>query len=390
MIKAQFDICTAYLNADLLDIIFMEQPEGFQDIQWPLYVCLLLNSLYGLKQSARRWNKTFDKFAQQFNLLPSVADPCVYYSNDVQHPEKVETILGIFVDDGFVCSTDVDKLESILQYLDRVFKITRGDMGYYIGLEVHQDQHLGPTFLHQHRYIQHTLQRFGLADSYSVSTPADPNVILSIVPDESETTKLLSVPYKEAIGCLMFISLLTRPDITYAVNNAAKFCEKPRNIHWTAVKRILRYLKGTLDFGIVYQRTSTTPKLTRFCDADYGGDIDTRRSRSGYVFKLGSSLIAWSSQGQKCTTQSTTEAEYIVACMATKEAIWLRRLLQSIGYTQTDPTPLFGDNQSAIRLVKNPEYVQNTLTSNIILSVKSLKAERSTFLTFQQTTSLLT
>lgn len=158
----------------------------------------------------------------------------------------------------------------------------------------------------------------------------------------------------------MFISLLTRPDITYAVNNAAKFCEKPRNIHWTAVKRILRYLKGTLDFGIVYQRTSTTPKLTGFCDADYGGDIDTRRSRSGYVFKLGSSLIAWSSQGQKCTAQSTTEAEYIVACMATKEAIWLRRLLQSIGYTQTDPTPLFGDNQSAIRLVKNPECHKRT------------------------------
>lgn len=308
MVKAQFDICTTYLNTDLLDIIFMDQPEGFQDIQWPLYVCLLLKSLYGLKQSARRWNKTFDKFAQQFNLLPSIADPCVYYSNDVQHPEKVETILGIFVDDGIVCSTNADKLESILQYLDIVFKITRGDMGYYIGLEVYQDQHSGLTFLHQHRYIQHTLQRFGMADSYSVSTPADPNVTLSLVPDESETTELLSVPYKEAIGCLMFISLLTRPDITYAVNNAAKFCEKPRTIHWTAVKRILRYLKGTLDFGIVYQRTSTTPKLTGFCDADYGGDIDTRRSRSGYVFKLGSSLIAWSSQGQKCTAQSTTEA----------------------------------------------------------------------------------
>ena len=114
MFKAQFDVCTAYLNANLLDIIFMEQPEGFEDHEWPLYVCLLLKSLYGLKQSARRWNKTFDKFAQQFALIPNIADPCVYYSTNTTHPNKIETILGIFVDDGIVCSTDPTKLEDIL------------------------------------------------------------------------------------------------------------------------------------------------------------------------------------------------------------------------------------------------------------------------------------
>ena len=233
-------------------------------------------------------------------------------------------------------------------------------MGYYIGLEVYQSPQPGLIFLHQHRYIKHTLERFGMADSYSVSTPADPNVTLSHIPDDSESTNVLRVPYKEAIGCLMFISLLTRPDITYAVNNAAKFCENPRNIHWTAVKRILRYLKGTSDFGLIYQRQACNTRLTGFCDADYGGDIDTRRSRSGYLFKLGANLIAWSSQGQKCTAQSTTEAEYIATCMATKEAIWLRCLLSSIGYSQNAPTPLFGDNQSAIRLVKNPEYHKRT------------------------------
>ena len=233
-------------------------------------------------------------------------------------------------------------------------------MGYYIGLEVFQSNQAGLTFLHQHRYIQHTLERFGMADSYSVSTPADPNVTLSIVPDSSEKTEELKVPYKEAVGCLMFISLLTRPDITYAVNHAAKFCETPRQIHWTAVKRILRYLKGTPDFGLLYKRHHSTPQLKGFCDSDYGGDIDTRRSKSGYVFQLGSGLIAWSSKGQKCTAQSTTEAEYIAACMATKEVVWLRRLLASIGYPQTAPTPLLGDNQSAIRLVKNPEYHKRT------------------------------
>ena len=106
----------------------------------------------------------------------------------------------------------------------------------------------------------------------------------------------------------MFLSPLTRPDITYAVNHAAKFCEKPHNIHWTAIKRIMRYLQGISDFGLVYQRQMSTQQLTGFCDADYGGDLDTHRSRSGYIFKFGSRLIAWNSQGQKCTAQSTTEA----------------------------------------------------------------------------------
>ena len=146
--KAQFDVCTTYLNANLIDIIFMEQPEGFEDPQWLFFVCFLLKSLYGVKQSARRWNKTFGKFAQQFALQPSIANPCVYYSKDTTHPDQVETILGIFVDDGLVCSTNAQKLEDILHYLDNVFKITRGDMGYYIGLEVYKSPSTGITFLH--------------------------------------------------------------------------------------------------------------------------------------------------------------------------------------------------------------------------------------------------
>lgn len=157
-------------------------------------------------------------------------------------------------------------------------------MGYYIGLEVYQSRHTGITFLHQHRYIRHILERFGMGDSYSVSTPVDPNVTLSSQPNDSESTEVLRVPYKEAIGCLMFISLLTRPHITYAVNHAAKLCENPRNIHWTTVKRIMRYLNGTSDYGLLYQRQPTAPTLTGFCDDDYGGDLDTCRSRSGYIF----------------------------------------------------------------------------------------------------------
>lgn len=112
----------------------------------------------------------------------------MYYSKDITHPNKVKTILSIFVNDSIVCLTNTAKLEDIIQYLDMIFKITCGDMEYYIGLEVYQNQQTTLTFLHQHRYIQQTLEQFGMADSYTVSTPTYPNVTLFLVPDTSEDT----------------------------------------------------------------------------------------------------------------------------------------------------------------------------------------------------------
>ena len=351
----QFDICTAYLNSPLDEIIFMVQPEGFIDNEYPEFVCLLLRCLYGLKQGARQWNKKFDTFCEKYDFIPSEAYPCVYRS-------KLDdlTLLGIFVNDGLICSDNPDKLDAIMLHLSTEFKVSQGDGDYYVGFEVIRRKEAGIVFLHQTRYITEVLKRFHMIDCNPVSTPADPHVHLSIQSDDSECNAPISVPYKEAVGCLMFASLFTRPDISYAVHTVAKYAECPRQMHWTAIKRIFRYLKGTADYGLLYKQCACAPVLTGYCDSDYGGDIDTRKSRTGYLFKLNDSLIAWNSQSQKCTAVSTTEAEYIAACAATKEVVWLRRLLGTFGINFTKPTLIRSDNQSAICLVKNPEFHKRT------------------------------
>ena len=149
----------------------------------------------------------------------------------------------------------------------------------------------------------------------------------------------LSVPYREAVGCLMYAMVLTRPDIAFAVSRVAKFTSAPRTSHWTAVKRIFRYLSGTLNMGISYSGSLTDLTLQGYCDADYAGDHDDRKSRTGYLFLIANGAITWTSKRQGCTADSTTEAEFVAMAETVKEAIWLRRLLSSLGFPATTPTP---------------------------------------------------
>ena len=140
------------------------------------------------------------------------------------------------------------------------------------------------------------------------------------------------------------------------MTRCAQYSSRPRLSHWAAVKRIMRYIRGTISHGITFYGGASDLKLTGFIDADYCNDVNDRKSRTGAVFKLANGPISWFSQKQGCTADLTTEAEFVALAERTKEAIWLRRLSRSIGLPQTDPTILFCDNQSAIRLVKNPDF----------------------------------
>jgi hypothetical protein len=157
----------------------------------------------------------------------------------------------------------------------------------------------------------------------------------------------------------MFAAICTLPEIAFAVNQVAQFSNNPNQSHWEAVKRIITYLKGTSDHGITYCGAGENV-LTAFTDADFDGDVDTRRSTTGNIFIINGGPVAWSSQRQRCVSLSTTEAEYVAASTATKEIAWLRNLLNDIGCCQHQPTTLLCDNQSAIRLVRNPEFHQRT------------------------------
>lgn len=197
-----------------------------------------------------------------------------------------------------------------------------------------------------------------MIDAKTVSVPADPHSHLQPVKDEDDCK--VKVPFREAVGSLMFLAVVSRPDIAFAVNVVSRYLSSYDSSHWEAVKRIIRYLKGTVNVGIKYENGGSALKLSGYSDADFASDVGTCRSTTGYVFTLAGGPVTWSSQRQKFVTLSTTEAEYVAAASAAKEAIWLKKLLNDIGCQCSQATTLYIDNQSAIRLVKNPEFHKRT------------------------------
>ena len=185
--------------------------------------------------------------------------------------------------------------------------------------------------------------------------PADPQTPLESFQDYSF---IENVPYREAVGSLLYLVTISRPDIAYAVSQVAKFCEKPGKVHWNAVKRIFAYLAGTSTLALQYG--GTVSPLVGYTDADYAGDTKTRRSTTGFVFLLNGGPVSWTSRQQTCVSLSTTESEYVAASETSKEAIWLLQLINELENHETGPVSLFCDNQSAIRLVRKPEFHNRT------------------------------
>lgn len=344
----QFDIATAFLNGNLDEEIYMQQAEGYEKEGDLVYK--LKKSLYGLKQAARKWNEKFDQFLRMYNLLVSSADACVYYTAG-----NTKTIVGIHVDDGMACSVDKMELSKIIHHLEKEFEVKTGKMDYYVGFQVKLSDSRDRIFINQSRYIIDILERFGMSNCHPVATPADPGKLLVEQDGEDDLDVEVTVPYSNAVGSLMYASVISRPDISFAVSDTVRWNKRPRRSHWMAVKRIFRYLKGTIHLGILYYGDPRKDlKIIGYSDADFGNDIKDRKSRTGYVFIMGHGAIAWVSGRQPCLAQSTTESELIAANEASREVVWLKRLLNSIGIPQKGPTTIHCDNQSTIRFIKNP------------------------------------
>lgn len=338
---AQFDIKTAFLYADIEDELYMKQPVGFDDGSGK--VCRLLKSIYGLKQAPRCWNERFTSFLSSYNLSESAADPCLYLDSEGS------IMIVLHVDDGLVIAKKDKDLYEFLKYLGKEFSITVEPANCFLGLQIHQLKN-GSIFINQENYGLRVLERFNMCNSNHVSTPIERGQFLDDSPSEGLSER---IPYREAIGSLLYLSVVSRPDLTYTVNVLSQVLENPLVKHWNMVKRVFKYLKGTLQLGILYDSNSNR-ELEAFSDADYAGDIATRRSTSGSVFKYCGGAIAWTSAKQRSVALSTTEAEFVAASEATKELIWLKRLFSEISDNQN--VVLFIDNQSAIKLIKNPEF----------------------------------
>lgn len=344
----QFDVKTAFLYGDLSEDIYMCQPEGFSD--GTDNVCKLQKSLYGLKQSARCWNQKFTSFLKKFKLTAVDADPCVF----VNHRDNKKVILAIYIDDGLIAAKDDNDISTLLEHLQREFEIKVSDASVFLGLEIRQHTDYS-VHINQSTYIAKILAKFNMSDAVPVSTPAETTTPVGVQDGQTVVT----YPFREAVGSLMYLAVATRPDIAFAISSVSRHLENPSPADVTAVRRVMKYIKGTANLGIFFD-SQCEINLNAFSDADYAGDHETRRSTSGFVFMLGSGAIAWCSQRQKCVALSTTESEYIAASETVKELVWLKRLLSELLAQDQLSTTLYMDNQSAIRLVKNPEFHKRT------------------------------
>ncbi|KAL5810306.1 hypothetical protein ACOSQ4_026874 [Xanthoceras sorbifolium] len=353
----QLDVKTAFLYGDLEEEIYMRQPEGFKEAGKENLVCRLKKSLYGLKQAPRQWYKKFDSFMSSSGFTRCQADHCCY----IKRFDNSFIILLLYVDDMLVAGSDMQDIMNLKRELSKQFAMK--DLGaakQILGMRIKRDTKSETLLLSQAEYIKKVLSRFNMQDAKPVSTPLGVHFRLSKEQSpktEEERTHMAKVPYASAIGSLMYAMVCTRPDIAQAVGAVSRYMNNPGKIHWEAVKWILRYLRGTTNKTLCFKGGDTT--LTGYVDADLAGNVDIRKSTTGYVYTLGGTAVSWVSQLQKIVALSTTEAEYVAVTEASKEMVWLQSFLEELGKKQEDNV-LYCDSQSAIHLAKNPSFHSRT------------------------------
>lgn len=371
MTMNQFDVTTAYLNGELQEEIFMEPPKLLRDILVAIVrsekeldvrskaehmitkldqgdkVCLLKKSLYGLRQAGRQWHAKLREALLDFGATPSNGDPCLYYKG--QGEDII--LIAVYVDDIIIASRNPESITELGRALSSQFHIKDlGRINYCLGIKFNQDNNR--VTMNQRGYIIDLLNRFNMTDAKMVSTPTDVNKRLVKETEQHELEE--DVPYRELVGSLTYLALATRPDISFAASCLGQFNNSYGKAHWIAAKRVLRYLKGTLDLGLVY--SADDKPLKGFVDSDWGNCLDDRRSYSGYVFALSGSPVSWDARKQRTVALSSTEAEYMALTEGAKESIHWTAILEELGFKTLTDIEVLSDNLGALKLANNPVF----------------------------------
>lgn len=332
------DVKTAFLNGELQETVYMEQPEGYKIKGKENHVFKLNKAIYGLKQASKAWYYKIDNVLTELQFKKSLCEPCVYIKSDVAGNL---IILALYVDDILLFSKDTSSKKLLKEELMRIFEMK--DLGratHILGMRLRQDH--SKFVLDQKSYIQKVLEQFKMTDCKPVSTPLENGMKLG----KGDQTELDS-KYRSLIGCIMYIAVCTRPDIAHAASLLSQFNNCHSDTHWKAAKRVLRYLKGTIDYSIVYEKSRLS--VTGYVDADWASNQLDRRSYTGYVFKIGNSAVSWESRKQRTVALSSTEAEYMALCEGAKEAKFIRSFFyECLG--KLISVTLFNDNQSAQKI----------------------------------------
>ncbi|KAL5703600.1 hypothetical protein ACHQM5_022129 [Ranunculus cassubicifolius] len=349
----QLDVKNAFLHGSLRETVYMTQPPGFVDPNRPHHVCKLHKAIYGLKQAPRAWFQRFSSFLIRCGFTQSRADHSMFVYN---HGGQIMVLL-LYVDDIVLTGSSSDWLTSFISTLGHEFEIKDlGPLHYFLGIEVTSTSPRTGLHLSQTKYVVDLLRRTNMLECKPCHTPISAKSQLSITDGLplSDPTE-----YRQIVGSLQYLNL-TRPDISYAVHHVAQFMGTPREPHLLAAKRILRYLKGTLEFGLDFQPSKGPPTLHAFSDADWAGCPDTRRSTSGFCIFLGSNLISWCAKKQPTVSRSSAESEYRALSQLCAETIWIAFLLRELHSPTSVPITLYCDNLSTTYMAANPVFHART------------------------------
>ncbi|KAJ9553261.1 hypothetical protein OSB04_017306 [Centaurea solstitialis] len=334
----QMDVKTAFLNGKLTEDVYMEQPEGFEDPKNP------------------NKNLHFDERIKEFGFTKSEFEPCVY----TKFSGSIVTFLVLYVDDILLIGNNVPTLQSVKSWLSKCFQMKDlGEAAYILGIKIYRNRSRRLIGLSQSTYIDKILKKFRMDESKKGFIPMQHGIVLSKTQcpvSSQDQDKMKSVPYASAIGSIMYAMLCTRPNVAYSVSVTSRYQQNPGEPHWVAVKNILKYLRRTKEMFLVFGGAEDEISVTGYSDASFQTDRDDFRSQSGYVFTLNGGAISWKSSKQDTIADSTTEAEYIAASDAAKEAVWLRNFLSDLRVVASisRPIDIFCDNLGAVAQAKEP------------------------------------
>lgn len=341
----QLDVSNAFLHGKLEEEVFMAQPPGFEDPQFPTHVCRLNKALYGLKQAPRAWFSTFSSFLLQLGFLPSHCDNSLF----VQSTATTLTYLLVYVDDILITRSSSSHIQSLISQLNSVFSLKDlGSLSFFLGISVTASS--SGLFLSQSHYAAKLLQQAGMTECKPAPSPiSSSSSSLSICSSPAFSNPSL---YRSLVGGLQYLTL-TRPDLAFAVNQACQHLQHPSHTDFAKVKRLLRFVQGTLTHGLHFSPSSFD--IHAFSDADWAGNPCDKRSTSGFCLYLGSNLVSWTAKKQPTVTRSSTKAEYRSMAQAAAEVSWLQMLLHDMRLTSSVPM-LWCDNLSALSLASNPIF----------------------------------
>lgn len=340
------DVKAAFLNGILKENVYVQQPQGYEVKGAESKVYKLSKALYGLKQAPRTWNKCLDEAMTELGFDRCQREAAVY----LRTTNASKLVVGVYVDDLIVAGSDIKEVEKFKSEISTKFEMTDlGLLSYYLGIEVNQRKE--GIFVTQSAYAKKVLKLAGMEECNETKVPMEPGLKLGKVDDSPEVDH---TEYRKLIGSLRYLTH-TRPDLMYAVGYLSRFMQAPKEAHWKAIKQVVRYVKGTLYYGVRYSRDKGED-LMGYSDSNYAAGDGDGKCTSGNVFYYNSCPVTWNSHKQQTVALSSCEAEFMAATTAACQAVWLQGVLDEIMGQKQKLVMLKVDNRSALALMKDPVF----------------------------------